>query len=492
MRINLKRIFNFILFISLGYFLYLNVKGAFQQISYHHLHIDERQVIETVLNVFQVTDQFNRFESISNNFFKSILTILGEILIGGNLDFGRLYKNIFVFFAGPFYFLDTTAVIIVERFIQISFFYASIIYFSIHFVNKDKRLFFMIASFSIPGAYYIIENPKPDSLIVFFLLVAFKKVFVDSKYESAFLFVGIAVGLKIISIVPGIILGIYLIYPLKKINNLNKFIKTIFYTILGVFIAQPALLIPSQRIYSRIISANIAASRYNQEKFFSLNFENMQMWFVELSHYYNLPRELFYVLYAIVIYEILRNSIKSINKISNFYLISFFIVSCFILLNVERIWIYYLAFPTFFLVFYIFSLTDLKTYSLKFFTVLLLIFCISGLNTHHEKTSNTTFSIDNKKEETMYQALSFIQSEYQDQLNIYNAVYWDPDFYFPRQNVTYLGNFRVLENWEQGIELEPLYSSVDFIVSQKKFQINNNKVVMHKIDNLYIYFINEK
>ena len=96
MRINLKRIFNFILFISLGYFLYLNVKGAFQQISYHHLHIDERQVIETVLNVFQVTDQFNRFESISNNFFKSILTVLGEILIGGNLDFGRLYKNIFV------------------------------------------------------------------------------------------------------------------------------------------------------------------------------------------------------------------------------------------------------------------------------------------------------------------------------------------------------------------------------------------------------------
>ena len=283
-----------------------------------------------------------------------------------------------------------------------------------------------------------------------------------------------------------------MIYPLKKINNLNKFIKTIFYTILGVFIAQPALLIPSQRIYSRIISANIAASRYNQEKFFSLNFENMQMWFVELSHYYNLPRELFYVLYAIVIYEILRNSIKSINKISNFYLISFFIVSCFILLNVERIWIYYLAFPTFFLVFYIFSLTDLKTYSLKFLTVLLLIFCISGLNTHHEKTSNTFFSIDNKKEETMYQALSFIQSEYQDQLNIYNAVYWDPDFYFPRQNVTYLGNFRVLENWEQGIELEPLYSSVDFIVSQKKFQINNNKVVIHKIDNLYIYFINEK
>ena len=351
MHLNFKRIYNFVIFLSLGYFLYLNIKGAFQQTSFHYLHIDERQVIESALNVFQLNDEFNRFDSVSNSFLRNSLIVLAEIVVGGNLDFGRLYKNIFVFFAGPFYIFNTTAVILVERLIQITFFYASILYFSIYFVSKEKRTLFLIASFSIPGAYYIIENPKPDILLIFFLLIAFKKIFIDSKYESAFLFVGIAVGLKIIAVVPGVILGLYLIFPLRKINSLNKFIKTILYTILGVLIAQPALLIPSERIYSRIISANVAASRYNQEKFFSLNFENMQLWFAELSNYYNIPSELFYILFVFVIYEIINNLIKSINNVSNFYLISFFITSCFILLNVERIWIYYLAFPSFFLFF---------------------------------------------------------------------------------------------------------------------------------------------
>ena len=123
------------------------------------------------------------------------------------------------------------------------------------------------------------------------------------------------------------------------------------------------------------------------------------------------------------------------------------------------------------------------------FTALLVIFCLGGLNTHHQKTSNTFYSVDEKKEETMFEVLSFIQSEYLEKENIYSVVYWDPDFYFPRQNVTYLGDFKVLNNWEEGEELEPLYLSVDFIVSQKKFQIPNNNIAIKEIDDLNIYFV---
>ena len=122
MHLNFKRIYNFVIFLSLGYFLYLNIKGAFQQTSFHYLHIDERQVIESALNVFQLNDEFNRFDSVSNSFLRNSLIVLAEIVVGGNLDFGRLYKNIFVFFAGPFYIFNTTAVILVERLIQITFF----------------------------------------------------------------------------------------------------------------------------------------------------------------------------------------------------------------------------------------------------------------------------------------------------------------------------------------------------------------------------------
>ena len=103
-----------------------------------------------------------------------------------------------------------------------------------------------------------------------FLLISFKKIFKDEKYNLGFLFIGIAIGLKIIAVVPAIVLGLYLIYPLRKIDKLKDIFKINFYTIIGLIIAQPALLIPHPKIYSRIISANIHASRYNQEKFLSL------------------------------------------------------------------------------------------------------------------------------------------------------------------------------------------------------------------------------
>ena len=154
-----------------------------------------------------------------------------------------------------------------------------------------------------------------------FLLISFKKIFQDEKYNLGFLFIGIAIGLKIIAIVPAIVLGLYLIYPLRNINKLKDIFKVNFYTIVGLIIAQPALLIPSPKIYSRIISANIQASRYNQEKFLSLNFDNLQIWFVELSKYYNLDTVFFGLLYLVVLNEILQNLLRERNKEINYYLV---------------------------------------------------------------------------------------------------------------------------------------------------------------------------
>ena len=97
---------------------------------------------------------------------------------------------------------------------------------------------------------------------------------------------------------------------MRKINKLKDIFKINFYTIVGLIIAQPALLIPHPKIYSRIISANIQASRYNQEKFLSFNFDNLQIWFVELSKYYNLDTVFFGLLYLGVLNEILQNLLR--------------------------------------------------------------------------------------------------------------------------------------------------------------------------------------
>ena len=160
----------------IGYFLFLNLKGSLEQTSYHVIHIDERQVIDSILNVFQINDEFGRFDSVENENLKKTLIVLGELIIGGNLDFGRLWINLFVLISGPFYFINTETMIIIERLVQISFFYISIIYFAYNFIDNKKVPFFLLASFSVPGAYYIIENPKPDSLLMLFLLISFKNI----------------------------------------------------------------------------------------------------------------------------------------------------------------------------------------------------------------------------------------------------------------------------------------------------------------------------
>lgn len=483
-----KKLFNSLLWILIVYFLFLNLKGSLQQVSYHVLHIDERQVIDSVLNVFQINDEFQRFEFVQNKSLKKLLIILGELIVGGNLDFGRLWNNIFVFIAGPFYFINTDLVIVTGRIIQASFFYISIIYFAYNFLEKEKIPIFLLASFSIPGAYYIIENPKPDSLVILFLLISFKKIFKDEKYDLGFLFIGIAIGLKIIAIVPAVVLGLYLIYPLKKLSKLKDIIKVNFYTLIGLIIAQPALLIPHPKIYSRIISAIIGASRYNQEKFLSFDFVILQNWVVEISDYYNLSFVFFILLYLAVLNEIIQNFLNKRYLVINYYLVSFVISSWFILINVERIWIYYLCIPSIFLLLYIFALDDAKKFSTRLLAVLLLIFSLNGLNTHFGKISNSYFSIDEVQEKTMYETIAFIQNEYFAKESVYSVIYWDPDLYFPRQGVTYKGDFKVLENWNGEMQLQPLFSEVDFIVTKNKFKIEDINIGEKNIGNLNIYY----
>ena len=122
MTVNSKKIFNLLTLLLIGYFLFLNLKGSLEQTSYHVIHIDERQVIDSILNVFQINDEFGRFDSVENEVLKKTLIVLGELIIGGNLDFGRLWNNLFVLISGPFYFISTELMIIIERLVQISFF----------------------------------------------------------------------------------------------------------------------------------------------------------------------------------------------------------------------------------------------------------------------------------------------------------------------------------------------------------------------------------
>jgi hypothetical protein len=96
------------------------------------------------------------------------------------------------------------------------------------------------------------------------MFVAFKYLLKDRNYNRGFIFIGISIGIKFSMILLGFLVGCYLIYPLKKIDNLEKIIKSIIYTLTGIVIAQPALIIPYPPLFERIISQTKAAVLYNE------------------------------------------------------------------------------------------------------------------------------------------------------------------------------------------------------------------------------------
>ena len=115
-KLNFIKILNFISIFLLLYFIFQNILSFFNQVQYRHLHVDERLVvINPIINVYYQIDIFDRFSEITPVFLKSLLTIASEMILGGTLDYGRIYNNLFIVLAGPFIFYNFETTIILAR-----------------------------------------------------------------------------------------------------------------------------------------------------------------------------------------------------------------------------------------------------------------------------------------------------------------------------------------------------------------------------------------
>ena len=295
---NFIKIINRLSLTGIIYLIIINIQSFFNQTTYRHLHIEERLVVlNPIINVYQVNDFYSRFQDLAPSFLKDILIICSELVLGGTLDYGRLYNNIFIFIAGPFTFLDYEIAIIVGRIVQLGIFFFAVLYLSRNFLEQKYQFIFVLLSMGLPGAYYIFQNPKPDSLAILFLAFGLKKVLKDENYNKGFFLLGISIGAKIITLIPAFILGVYLIYPLKKLTTIKSISKVVVGTILGIFIAQPALFLPLPRVYSKIFSAIKSSSTYGQGSFFKIDTINYMNWVNELSNELNISSIVFTVIF---------------------------------------------------------------------------------------------------------------------------------------------------------------------------------------------------
>jgi len=483
-KINYLKYLNIVSLIGFIYFVVLNILGFFNKLNFRHLHIDERIVImNPVINVYQKIDYYSRFVDVEPEFLKNILIVVSEIVLGGTLDYGRLYKNLFILLAGPFSLISYESVIVVARLTQFSIVIFLLLYFSKYFIKKELRFIFILLSLGMPGAYYIIQNPKPDSLSLLFFIIGLKKIIVDQKLNPGFLYFGISIGIKIITIIPIFIFGLTLIYPLKKIQTVTHLFTSFSRIFIGFVIAQPALLLPIPRIYKRVYYDISNASNIN------FQIQNFEKWMLQLAQEFYLNSYFFYFLvfysFLFLMYEIKVNK-----KIINIYFLLIFIVMFFfICFNVQRTWTYFLFIPYFFLLAFLFQLDKFKNIFKIIFISAFMLIGINGLVLHNNKAFNSGYVVDEYKDSSFFGAIEFIDSQYNIKKLNYKKIYWDPDYYFPGRGIDYFSDFIVLENWESEYGLEPLKRNVDFIVTTKIYE-NISSTSSIKFGELYVYFNN--
>lgn len=481
-KINYLKFFDKISLIGFIYFIVLNVLGFFNKLSFRHLHIDERIVImNPVINVYQKIDFYSRFTEVEPEFIKNILIVISELVLGGTLDYGRLYKNLFVLIAGPFSLISYELVVIVARLTQFSIVIFLLLYFTKYFIKKELRFIFIILSLGLPGAYYIIQNPKPDSLALLFFIIGLKKIHVDQKLNLGLIYFGMSIGVKIITIIPIFIFGLILIYPLKKIQTLGYLLVSLSRIFIGVVIAQPALLLPISRIYKRVYYDISNASNIN------FQIENFEKWILQLVKEFDLSSYFFYFVlfysFLLLVYKIKANK-KDINT---YFLIIYLVMFLFICFNVERTWTYFLFIPYFFLLAFLFQLENYKNINILIFISAFVLIGMSGLLLHNNKAFNSGYVVDEYKDSSFTGAIEFIDRQYNIKNLKYNKIYWDPDYYFPGRGIDYFSDFIVLENWESEYGLQPLKRNVDFIVTTKMYE-NTISTSSVKFGDLYVYF----
>lgn len=471
------------------YLIFQNILSFLEQTNYRHLHIDERQLLDSILNVFQIVDEFGRFKNVNEGIFKSFLIILSELIIGGNLDYGRFYTNMFIFLSLPFYFINFQILVFLTRLIQLTTFLITVIYIAKYFIKQNYKVFFVLLSLTIPGSYYLIQNPKPDLLSILFFFIFLRQMLFEKNIKYGFLFAGLAIGVKIISLIPFMIALFYFLFFEPKIQ-IKIILRNIKFLIFGLVISQPALLIPSKKIYLRIYNALKVGSNYDQAQFFTFSKEYFLSWIEVLSKEYSINSFLLFFIFISTTFIVILNIFKNpVRDFDTYYLLTFLGFSLFFMFNVQRTWSYYLFFPFIFLLIYLFNQ---DSYFSKYKLIVLfpfLIFSFNGLFFNAEKAINSDFLISEKSEKSFYEALNYLEMEYNQKSFKYGVVYWDPDFYFPRINLDYQSNFIVNENWEQEKKTAPLYSKVDFIISLEKFD-QSNDVKVNKIGNLFIYSLN--
>tara|TARA_A100001011_G_scaffold356014_1_gene399729 strand:- start:11723 stop:13204 length:1482 start_codon:yes stop_codon:yes gene_type:complete len=473
-----------------GYLVARYIYLAFFINNYEVLFIDERIIINDIYNVWNLDNEFNRYSSIENNFFKNLLLVFTEFSYGGDLRYGRIWSNIFIILLGPISFFSDQALITSVRIFTIFIYFISINLLINFFLDKEYRWIYNLIFYSIPGVFYFNTSPKPDIFVILFIAFAIKLLLREQYFKSIIL-LGIATGVKIVGIFPLIFLTLYLFINKKLALNPKNIIKSLASSWVGLVIANPILIIPPINVGNLPNFYSIYYNWLNTQSLVSQNqrfsFEYFLTWSRTLSSHFSyglVKNELLSLLIILVFFVIIFSLINKKDYLIALLSISGLIHLLFIFISVERQWKVYLNF-SFILIFVgvIYYILNFTTEPKKM--IIIFYFLIVPINFLGVSERFVNYSTKPSSDLLIIpEVIDLIEDLYEQKIETKNIVLWDPSYGMPRNNVTYSSFFDVRENWD-GDELETILQNSDFYVSKKDITSGNYKV--YKIKDFYIY-----
>ena len=267
---------NYLSLILLIYVIFRLLFIAFFQNSYELLFTDERIIINDIYNVWNLDNEFDRYGNVDSQILKNILLVITEIVYGGDLRYGRIWSNIFIFLLGPFSLINDQVLITSVRIFTIFIYFISINLLINLFLDKNLKWFYLLVFYCIPGAFYFNIVPKPDPFVILFIAFALLSIKKGNFNWTLFL-LGVAAGIKIVGIFALALIVMYLLLTNKIKVKISSFFKILLLPWFGLVFANPILLIPPlnigslpnfYKIYYNWINSQ---SLYGQEERFNIN-----------------------------------------------------------------------------------------------------------------------------------------------------------------------------------------------------------------------------
>ena len=494
--INLEKFLIYINYFSLIILIYVILRLlfiAFFLNSYELLFTDERIIINDIYNVWNLDNEFDRYGNVDNQVLKNVLLVITEIVYGGDLRYGRIWSNIFIFLLGPLSLINDQVLVTSVRIFTIFIYFISINLLINLFLDKNLKWFYLLVFYCIPGAFYFNIVPKPDPFVILFVALALLSI-KKENFNWALFLLGVATGVKIVGIFALALIVMYLLLTNKIKVKISSFFKILIIPWCGLVFANPILLIPPlnigslpnfYKIYYNWINSQ---SLYGQEERF--NIKHLTLWSdsISLQFSFNLLKNSIFTFFLMTIvlyaaFQLAKNKqylILTIMTIGISHLL-------FIFLSVERQWLMYLNFSFIFIfIRLIFFITN--TSKRKYLLIIFLFFTVIPTGIYNLNDSFSTKNLDDTTDiQDIELVINKINNLYKLKSNSFNIVYWDPQYGMARNNVTHIGSFEIKEHWEYNNLNDTLQKS-DFYVT--KVSIPNNDFDIDIAGEYFIYYRN--